>query len=174
MFSGRGLSLCADKPKFCWTQTVERLLCKEQCEQTVIVCALTRSHNFIAFHNKVQQDFDKVQQDYDKVRQDYDKVQQDYDNVTRSLITTWGMLAIYKLKLNFAWYFCVSAVCTIVFTNSHSAGRANMYRQYMYSQLIHFMPRGFKMAISKHLPEQPYLLSQCQYCSRWRRPTHGK
>ena len=29
------------------------------------------------------------------------------------------------------------------------------------------MPRGFKMAISKHLPEQPYLLSQCQYCSRY-------
>ena len=44
-------------------------------------------------------------------------------------------------------------------------------KQYMYSQLIHFMPRGFKMAISKHLPEQPYLLSQCQYCSRRRRPT---
>ena len=52
--------------------------------------------------------------------------------------------------------------------------QSNMYRQYMYSQLIHFMPRGFKIAISKHLPEQPYLLSQCQYCSRWRRPTHGK
>ena len=47
----------------------------------------------------------------------------------------------------------------------------NMYRQYMYSQLIHFMPRGFKMAISKHLPEQPYLLSQCQYCSKWRSNT---
>ena len=102
------------------------------------------------------------------------KVRQDYDNVTRSLITTWGRLAIHKLKLNFAWYLCcVSVVCTIVFTNSHSAGRAesNMYRQYMYS---HSMPRDFKMAISKHLPEQPYLLSQCQYCSRWRRPTHGK
>ena len=26
----------------------------------------------------------------------------------------------------------------------------------------------------KDLPEQPYLLSQYQYCSRWRRPTHGK
>ena len=97
---------CADKPKYCWTQTVERLLCKErvcECEQTVIVCALTRSHNFTAFHNKVWRD---------------------YDNVTRSLITNWGMLAIHKLKLNFAWYFYVSAVCTIVFTNSHSAGRA--------------------------------------------------
>ena len=46
--------------------------------------------------------------------------------------------------------------------------------KYMYSQLFHFMPRCFKMAISKHLPEQPYLLSQCQYCSRWRRPTYGK
>ena len=98
-----------------------------------------------------------------------------HNKVRQDLITNWDMLAIHKLKLNFAWYFCVSAVCTIVFTNSHSAGRAsNMYRQYMYSQLIHFMPRGFKMAISKHLPEQPYLLSQCQYCSRWRRPTHGK
>ena len=118
---------------------------KSKCEQTVIVCALTRSHNFIAFHNKVRQDYDKVQQDYDKVQQDYDKVQQDYnkvqqdydkvqqdydkvrqdyDNVTRSLITNWGMLAIHRLKLNFAWYFCASAVCTIVFTNSHSAGHA--------------------------------------------------
>ena len=53
------------------------------------------------------------------------KVRQDYDNVTRSLITTWGRLAIHKLKLNFAWYLCcVSVVYTIVFTNSHSAGRA--------------------------------------------------
>ena len=50
---------------------------------------------------------------------------QDYNNVTRSLITTWGRLAIHKLKLNFAWYLCcVSVACTIVFTNSHSAGRA--------------------------------------------------
>ena len=53
------------------------------------------------------------------------KVWQDYGNVTRSLITTWGRLAIHKLKLNFAWYLCcVSVVCTIVFINSHSAGRA--------------------------------------------------
>ena len=69
---------CADKPKFCWTQTVERLLCKEQVWAN---SALTRSHNFIAFHNKVQRDYDKVRQDYNKVRQDYDKVRQDYDKV---------------------------------------------------------------------------------------------
>ena len=98
---------------------------KNKCEQTLIVCTLTCSHNFIAFHNKVRQDYDKVQQDYDKFQQDYDKVRQDYDNVTRSLITNRGVLAIHKLKLNFAWYLCcVSAVCTIVFTNSHSAGQA--------------------------------------------------
>ena len=35
-------------------------------------------------------------------------------------------------------------------------------------------PGASKWLFQKHLPEQPYLLSQCQYCSRWRRPTHGK
>ena len=55
----------------------------------------------------------------------HNEVGQDYDNVTRSLIATWGRLAIHKLKLNFTWYLCcVSVVYSIVFTNSHSAGRA--------------------------------------------------
>ena len=46
----------------------------------------------------------------------------------------------------------------------------------LYSQLhcFCFIPRGFKVAILKHLLEQIYLLSLYEYCSRWRTVTHGR